>query len=69
MIMKDVRIPKGASITMGRDDYRRATGAGSGWGWLIAVLIFLAVAFGSTDGEDTPNNKPANPTPSATATR
>lgn len=68
MIMKDVRLPKGANITVSRDDYRRATG-GSGVGWGIAVIIFLAVAFGSTDGEDTPNNKPANPTPSATATR
>jgi len=66
--MKDVRLPKGASITMGRDDYRRATG-GSGVGWGIAVIIFLAVAFGSTDGEDTPNKRTDTPRPSATATR
>lgn len=67
--MKEVRIPKGASITMGRDDYRRATG-GSGIGWGIAVIIFLAVAFGSTDGNDTPKGgKTDTPRPSATATR
>lgn len=64
--MKNVRLPKGASVTMSRDDYSRASG-GSGIGWGIAVIIFLAVAFGSTDGSDTPDHKTPATTHSAPA--
>lgn len=68
--MKQVNLPKGASITMSRDDYARASGGGV-WGWVLGILIICALAgVGVNGSNDTPDKTPSkSPTPAATATR
>lgn len=65
--MKNVRLPKGATINIGRDDYVKASGGG-GVGWWIAGGVFLVIAFGSTNAPDHADNHPkTTPTHSAPA--
>lgn len=68
--MKDVRLPKGANITLSRDEYREATG-GNGVGWWIAGIIVVAALAGGTQTatnghKSTPTNTPR---PTVTANR
>lgn len=56
--MKDVRLPKGASVTMSRDDVRSMSGGGS-WGWGVLALVIVGIALGNSGTDDKPN-KPAD---------
>lgn len=64
--MKKVRLPEHATISVSRDDWDSATTRGlGGWGWFLAIIIFLLIGWGSTDGENLPESNPS-PTPSVT---
>lgn len=67
--MRNVRLPKGAQVSMSRDDFSRSSGGG-GVGWWIVGILIAAAAFGSTDGTDSTSKTPTNhPTPTHSAKR
>lgn len=63
--MKDVRLPKGASVTMSRDDVRSLS-KGGGWGAAILAFAIVAVLMGGND--DTAKTPTNTPRPSVSTT-
>lgn len=64
-----VRLPKGAQVTMSRDQVRAMQGLGIGGRAIMVVLIIALVWVLGQMGDDTTStdNKPTRPGPSATA--
>lgn len=63
--MKKIRVPEHATISVSAEDWGNRGGY-SGWAWFIAIVIFLLIGWGSTDGDATPDT--VNPNPSVSAT-
>lgn len=68
--MKNVRIPDNATIYVSGGEWSESMKRSySGWGWFLAIVVFVLVSLGSTDGTETPNNNTPNPTPSISEAR